>query len=164
MPNWCYNRLSVRGEKTDEFISAVTNEFGNIQILETLYPIPEGVEDWYSWSVTNWGTKWPDREARTYEEKGWQVFSFDTAWSPPLAGIKAISAMFPTESFVIVYEEGGMCFMGGSRFERGVEVFTVSCPYPDGPEDPENPSTWDDLNDEVFSRLEKMESYLRRIN
>lgn len=162
MPNWCFNRLSVKGDndKVDEFIGAVNTNEG-IQILESLIPRPEDVEDWYQWSLDNWGTKWGDREARMLRENEWTVFLFDTAWSPPIEGITRISAMFPDLTFVLVYEEGGMCFMGGERIEKGVVVLDVDCPYPDGPDDPDDEDGWDAMGDKVFEKLNMVESTLR---
>ena len=98
MPNWCTNQLIVCGPKTwvDLFMEKVTNEESGIDILDRLYPLPEGLDlpsqfgaisdgdpnkeqkesnlekhgsaDWYDWCIANWGTKWPDHDTWLVDE------------------------------------------------------------------------------------------------
>jgi hypothetical protein len=93
MPNWCLNKLTV--EHTD---AAMVDRFEKAYNLgkacEEFLPLPEG-EDWYSWQIDNWGTKWDigadigtDKEER-HGLKATRVgnevnCSFDSAWSPPV--------------------------------------------------------------------------------
>ncbi|RJL07309.1 hypothetical protein D3P06_00795 [Paracoccus aestuarii] len=43
-----------------------------------------GHASWYSWSISNWGTKWNAYSFEVIEEReGRLEFRFDTAWSPP---------------------------------------------------------------------------------
>ncbi len=44
---------------------------------------------------------------------------FDTAWSPPLGALTALSAMFPDHTLVLDYHEPGMGFAGRALFEGG---------------------------------------------
>ena len=99
MPNWCNNQLIVCGPITwvDLFKEKITNEDGSLNILDSLYPVPEdlkgmpsmagsipdddpnkeqkianlekyGAVDWYDWSVYHWGTKWSDSATEHYED------------------------------------------------------------------------------------------------
>lgn len=52
-----------------------------------------GSPTWYSWSVSNWGTKWNCYSNSYNEETG--ILGFQTAWSAPHAIIKRLSEMFP---------------------------------------------------------------------
>lgn len=70
-----------------------------------------------------WGTKWDLTEEESREvanqliEVG--IASFDTAWSPPIGVIKALSARFPDDEFTLSYYEGGMGFWGVANFSAG---------------------------------------------
>src|SRR6056300_693710 len=47
----------------------------------------DGSEDWYSWRVNNWGTKWDVGGETEFVDRPDQttvVLSFDSAWSPPV--------------------------------------------------------------------------------
>lgn len=43
-----------------------------------------GSENWYDWCCRNWGTKWDACHESMGETPRMTVFSFDTAWGPPL--------------------------------------------------------------------------------
>jgi hypothetical protein len=84
-------------------------------------------ELWYYWRLQHWGTKWqPDSfqvdcmemsEGRlvaipTWNSEAKVMVTFDTAWSPPLPVVLAMSKKFPTLEFELRYFEGGCCFNG----------------------------------------------------
>jgi hypothetical protein len=41
-----------------------------------------GAEDWYTWCINNWGTKWGCYEGHFNEDDNGGSYSFSTAWSP----------------------------------------------------------------------------------
>jgi hypothetical protein len=70
--------------------------------------------DWYSWNVRNWGTKWDVSVSNTdeYPETEIQIdmpdhllYRFDTAWSPPVPAIHNLSLQYPNLTFDLSYEE-----------------------------------------------------------
>jgi hypothetical protein len=70
--------------------------------------------DWYSWNVRNWGTKWDVAvsnnneypETELVEEKDDHlIYRFDTAWSPPIPAIHNLSLQYPNLTFDLSYEE-----------------------------------------------------------
>jgi hypothetical protein len=70
--------------------------------------------DWYSWNVRNWGTKWDVAvsnndeypETEIVEEKDDHlIYRFDTAWSPPIPAIHNLSLQYPNLTFDLSYEE-----------------------------------------------------------
>ena len=94
-------------------------------------------DDWYSFNVREWGTKWDvavssdDKYPDTYmegpiangENKA-VYYNFNTAWSRPMGALSKLSAQYPTLLFTLSYEEetgwGGEC-----EFLRG-EVISES--------------------------------------
>ena len=146
MPNWCINSLEVVSDEdtrksilaavlpdpTDEGRAGDQEAF----IFENLLPRPADIgEDWYQWSVDNWGTKWADdsTEITSMSDDDLQ-FVFSTAWSPPCAGIKTISKNYPDAHFILTWEEGGMCFMGGAVYKDGEVLHEVNIEGDDYPQ------------------------------
>ena len=82
---------------------------------------------WYNWNVKNWGTKWNcgevwhDRDDDSPVE-GKTSYNFETAWSPAVPVIHALSGLFPTLSIAHRYCEGGMGFAGEVMYHAGNEV------------------------------------------
>jgi hypothetical protein len=113
MPNWCDNAATITAskDKIDGLVAVLENKEDQ-QVFQYLRPRPESEEDnWYSWNVTNWGTKWEisiiDYE-RYDDETVW--ISFETAWAPPIA---LYEFMHENEWHVnAVYNEGGCAFAG----------------------------------------------------
>jgi hypothetical protein len=71
----------------------------------------------YEWCCENWGTKWGiyDAELRSQsleKKKGKLQYRANSAWSPPIPVIKAMSKRFPSLSFTMKYFECGMAFCG----------------------------------------------------
>ena len=70
-----------------------------------------------------WGTKWDLSEDESREVANQLIdvgiASFDTAWSPPIYAIKALSARFYDDQFTLSYYEGGCGFWGNANFSAG---------------------------------------------
>lgn len=83
---------------------------------------PEFIQDGfnsggYQWCLNNWGTKWGIYNSVIKTEKldgrnTRLVYKFQTAWSPPLPIILAMSNKFPSLKFKLNYFECGMQFKG----------------------------------------------------
>lgn len=107
MPNWCQNVVTFSHNDPTE-IRRLETAFANGRMMAEFHPCPQelltavspaatadiaeaninqhGSPDWYSWCVTNWGTKWDVGEAvgiNTVDDDSMVVY-FDSAWSPPL--------------------------------------------------------------------------------
>lgn len=133
MPNWCSNNFEVTGtkEQIDAFEDFLKTGNGKdwfsfflptpAELTETTSPNNNedqaealieryGAADWYSWNVTNWGTKWNCDAADFGREENTISFYFDSAWSPPVALYEFIES----EGFSVraSYYEPGMCFVG----------------------------------------------------
>ena len=70
-----------------------------------------GGTDWYTWSVTNWGTKW-DTAAQDIDldeiDENQVVYRFATAWSPPQTAIFALRDHFPDAHIEAFFDEPGV--------------------------------------------------------
>lgn len=120
MPNWCENTLFIRRkEKSVEEFKALKTAMENETLLNHVIPAPdfEG-DEWYSWRVDNWGTKWEIRDIDiAFSDEDEISCFFLTAWSPPIPIYEALK----NQGFDIVatYREEGMCFMGAFTNEKG---------------------------------------------
>lgn len=88
-------------------------------LFQAFIPMPENVEDWYSWRVKNWGTKWDSNNFDLYcpIEGDNATITFDTAWSPPIPFYnKLVELGFDVDA---TYTEEGMFFAG--HYENGVD-------------------------------------------
>ena len=138
MPNHCHNRVTFYSEDTTviqrlykifksdniftQFIpepdwKTTPNEKGELPIQpekDSMMPphFPDGTTDdrWYSWRLTNWGTKWDAYEVEIDDSEmhyGFEV-SFDTAWSPPEEICYAIKDQFDDLCVSWFFDEPGM--------------------------------------------------------
>ena len=131
MPNWCMNTavITAPDKKSATAFAAYLKEKEGAEWLSYFLPIPEDMkEDWYSWNINSWGTKW-DCDT-TWKRKG-QTFtlSFDSAWAPPIAMYEHLHCEgWEVEAH---YLETGMAFAG--KFSEG---FDECCNYGNGEEIP----------------------------
>jgi hypothetical protein len=115
MPNWCGNELTCYGPTDD--VDAIVDLFEAGEPFEALVPQPEG-EDWYTWRIHNWGTKWDigsDDVTIDIDPCGTHTYAklyFDTAWSPPEGVLDALREKFPNVDFTLFYREDGMQLAG----------------------------------------------------
>lgn len=66
-----------------------------------------GADNWYDWSITNWGTKWNSYDSEIVDhEIGERIeYTFDTAWGPPMAVIEALREQCPDFNISAFYDE-----------------------------------------------------------
>ena len=138
MPNWCANKLTIRGPEAD--VTAFKQravghspwskpeELANVEPsalnFHSLVPVPDEVlaaayeKAGYDWEKEHWGCKWGATEAAILDEwEGLVMYEFNTAWSPPLELLEALAAKFPNLVFVLEYEEPGCAFKGLAKFQ-----------------------------------------------
>ena len=131
MPNWCNNKLTVIGPKADvkRFQSQAVGycawpgqgpESQPIVLnFHSLVPIPPDVlatgydDAGYDWEKEHWGCKWGACHTELVDEwDGHLVYTFDTAWAPPLPFLRNLGPCWPALRFILTYEEPGMGFQG----------------------------------------------------
>ena len=143
MPNWCSNSISIQGgSNTIKNLWEEANKEGS-GLLNAMKPMPkelegttsptpqegqagykgpqptvDGHDNWYSWRVDNWGTKWDidpkeglqftDNGDGTAEISGW----FESAWAPPIQAYNTFLDDMDGCSLTADYHEPGMDFAG----------------------------------------------------
>ena len=131
MPNWCNNELRVSGPNEDiaKFkLQAVghnpwekppKDEEPSKLNFHSLVPIPEHilnagyVNTGYDWELKNWGARWGACDVELVDEgEDYLCYHFDTAWAPAVAFVSNVRLKWPTLTFVLDYDEPGMCFKG----------------------------------------------------
>jgi hypothetical protein len=106
------------------------------------YPSPDFAslgDNWYSWNVRNWGTKWDvgvsnDEEypeTELLEESSTSLaYSFNTAWGAPIPAIEKLSEQYPECEITLSFEEetgwgGEYVFQNGQGSE--IESYENKC-------------------------------------
>ena len=122
MPNWCLNNLTISHSDKD-MVQKFVDAWNSGGVCQHFIPMPEG-EDWYSWNISNWGTKWDFGLDKNYDDPVEVKQNGDkyevgvapsTAWSPPLdfynhlvkLGYKVHASYFePGMGFCGIYNDG----------------------------------------------------------
>lgn len=120
MPNYCSNCLLVYGSREDRdvFINkslTVEDEDKYDLNLETFVPLGRGT---YGEYIEKWGTKWNCVDTRVEKKDDFDEIYFRTAWCPYNTNVqKAMSELFPTLKFKLLYAEYGMGYYGYYKSE-----------------------------------------------
>lgn len=145
MPNYCNNSLYIEGSSDTmknviDFVKSSECAFD----FDKIVPMPDniyqgslgpkerelyGKNNWYDWSIENWGTKWNSVDA----ELDGDEIRFLTAWSPCDPVIAALAEMFPMMRFTYNFYETGMCFCGERIYENGKLVLYYDGDYAENP-------------------------------
>lgn len=166
MPNWCDNYVEIKANKKilDEIEDIVKEENNDKErehgLLHYLRPMPiEEKDNWYQWSIDNWGTKWEVKEFYGMQRKDDTIcFSFQSAWGPPTEAFDYFYTNNDDVSITAKYYEPGMDFAG--IWEEGSETsYTLSEAAPKGSKD----EFWNDghgkILDDTFSISEDMSNW-----
>jgi len=129
MPNWCNNNIEL-AHKDPAMIERAAKAFADGTLLNEFIPLPKELEDttaparesdealvtkyghsdWYSWCISNWGTKWDISPYGCDIENGQLVGSFDSPWGPPTEAYAKLEELgFKVRAY---YNEPGMGFAG----------------------------------------------------
>ena len=145
MPNWCRNQITIQS-KDKQLLRNLRDDLEDMNgkgLLHYMYPMPfelrdttkgsdsktnqefidkYGFDNWYDWSLHNWGTKWDVdfdldfvplvRLGFTYYEL---TLEFNSAWDPPMEALQKFVDRYPKGTFEVAnlqYIESGMQFCG----------------------------------------------------
>ena len=125
MPNYAYNCITVAPEHLD-ILKSLGTEKNPVLDFELLIPMPPasatfcrggvgneerdkfGHNNWFDWSVKNWGTKWNACDPQLIEETC--SLRFDTAWASPTPVLHALSKQHPGVRFTFRATEESHAF------------------------------------------------------
>tara|TARA_R100000030_G_scaffold72765_1_gene56099 strand:+ start:325 stop:795 length:471 start_codon:yes stop_codon:yes gene_type:complete len=123
MPNWTYNSVQFVGKTEDSvknlkrLLKSKDNDFDFNNIVPMPLALTEtvsgsenakpewqkeqseklkkqhGFDNWYDWSIMNWGTKWNACDTNVELNKNVLNYTFDTAWDAPREIAKALLHM-----------------------------------------------------------------------
>lgn len=126
MPNWVKNNVIVTGKK--EALEQFKEKHFKEECLdfETIIPMPDkifrgdlgqeekekyGDNNWYDWSIQNWGTKWNAGEGylsdvqRIHTNTYMLQFEFTTAWSVPEQIYRKLSELYPDVGITVEFAD-----------------------------------------------------------
>lgn len=123
MPNWCANWVSVYSDeegRLGEVKRSLEGPDGSAFDFRQVVPLPAedgeldggGGMDGYDRRIEEWGTKWNTHEVNLQELGGVLVYTFNTAWAPPVPVIEALARRFVGVEVTLAYDEPGMDFGG----------------------------------------------------
>ncbi len=145
MPNYCYGNLEIIAndellKRIIERVHGTGDESDNPFDFSKIIPMPDfiyrgsigdkeielyGKNNWYDWSIENWGTKWNSCDTKL----DGKVFSFLTAWSPCSPVIRELARIFPEARFDYWYEEPGWAFCGREIYEDGILKYELNADF-----------------------------------
>lgn len=122
MPNWCYNIVEISSDSAADLDAVMALIGSTDEPFNAIFPRPPD-EDWYDWSIANWGTKWDAEGFHIYRDDSNAIMmTFDTAWSPSLGVTGRLADRFPSLEIRHIYEEPGMAFTGCATFSNGLMI------------------------------------------
>ena len=149
IPNWCSNDLRIEGELKEvekfkkenkgsidfndyipypkEFEKKVISKQATIRgVVDSKDGYNSGG---YEWCIKEWGTKWNCSDCKIDKISSWKykdkivnaeiAYHFDTAWSPPIPVIIAMSKKYPKLKLDLRYFECGAGYNGILIVEKG---------------------------------------------
>lgn len=103
----------------------------------------KNTNNWYNWNNANWGTKWDigSADGEEYPETSMNraddtsvAYNFQTAWSPPVPAIEALSVKYPDLWINLSYQEeqgwgGEICINNGTTTITSEYNWKCECGY-----------------------------------
>ena len=149
MPNHIQNRITLDGDpkKITEILEKIKNDKYGIGTIDfqKIIPMPSniyrgdlgpkereqyGENNWYDWSVRNWGTKWNAYDFPETPYKFGEPLCFLTAWSAPHSILEKLTQMFPDIEITHEWADedigqncGRRCYQGGEQTEEWTPDF-----------------------------------------
>ena len=96
--------------------------------FQNIIPMPDEKnkdDNWYEWRLANWDTKWDSSETILNERDNSLIYTFDTAWSPPMNVYVELSKQYPGATLMVSYDEPGMSFYGMHIIRNGEELSVI---------------------------------------
>lgn len=146
MPNWCFNSITISGEK-----DKITRIKTILDLREDNYffksLLGEASEaNWYDENINNLGTKWDVSTEDTSIDYSNNTISFqcESAWSPPVAGMVTICKKYDV-GCEMNYEESGNDFYGKTTIKSDGTYVEEDYGYREGMYVLDNDWFWENL-------------------
>jgi len=142
MPNWCKVEMTIFGpagdldrfeKQAEGVVPATAFEPSKATPLafKSFVPQPEdsrtdttieknGFPRCQNWREQHWGTAWEPIEVEKTRQASCLHFTFLTGWTPPIALVERLAAMYPALDFDLRYEEHNMQIQGRVVAREGV--------------------------------------------
>lgn len=119
MPNHVKNIMTVGGDPKQvlTLLNTIKSDEGDFD-FNTVIPQPEKNDDWYSWRIDKWNTKWGAYEVEVSND----TVYFQTAWSTALPIFKKLSELFPELELVLEYADEDLGHNCGKLVYKGGEL------------------------------------------
>ena len=112
MPNWTENNVLFVGKKKQlKTLKTMLKSKDNDFDFNNIVPMPKNIfrgnlgreeeekygdNNWYRWSIDNWGTKWNSVDTRVEENGSTLSYNFMTAWDCPREIVNSLMRMRKT--------------------------------------------------------------------
>ena len=149
MPNWVVNKIELMGndEENAKILNFIKgdrkNGDGDID-FNVIIPMPNyiytgnlgekeykkyGKNNWYDWSIENWGCKWSASSTYAFENG----VIFETPWDCPISIFKRLTEIFPKVDMEMIYADENMGRnIGKVTYINGVFTINRYDAYQDG--------------------------------
>jgi hypothetical protein len=123
---WADWKVSKEAGNVSSFDSDKPFGLGITKERSDSYKAKYGVDNWYDWAISNWGSKWG-----VYDETEWNIteveddgltsagINYQTAWSPVTNAWERISKNYPTLEFFHEFADEGGGFVGNQLIQNG---------------------------------------------
>lgn len=108
----------------EEFISKLQEALSNVpplspDLIAQFQHEVETKDDWYHWNLRNWGTKWDIDGAEMKVDENKLIYTYTTAWSPPMEALNKLAVMFPLVTISSRFLDENDCFAGEALWQNG---------------------------------------------
>jgi len=113
-----YEMSQMNAFKKKNYIAQ--KKISNMMLKEImLFNLEDDKDSWMGWHSINWGTKWNAKYVKIDNvDKNTRMYRFETAWSPPIPVLSAMTKKFPKLTFTMLYGEEGCFFSGFIRVKN----------------------------------------------
>ena len=135
MANICSNLITIKGDP--ELIKIVAKDYigyneekDSVEFnFGIMSPIPNDIQDDYSWRISNWGNKWDGSDSYIDICDDEIFLNIETAWGPCDKWTYHLIELCPALNIYHEYYEGGEGFIGWIQHEEneGPEDFEETC-------------------------------------
>lgn len=117
-------KCEVQNFGADGKIETLHKYIDNVFNFQSVVPMPESERyNSYDWRIENWGTKWNSYElGDVYLDNNELMYSFSTAWSPPIPVIQKLSTIFSGVEIEHKFIDEGWGFAAEQTWKAGTMI------------------------------------------